>query len=76
MTNRKDQSCGDVLEQALGLIEMRIIRLSGWFLLYLVATFCWMVLIEHGAENFLQGSLIELQDLQSFLVQLPSRFGH
>jgi hypothetical protein len=54
---------------------MRVIRWFGWLALYLVVTFVWIVLIEHGPESFLQGSIIEFQDLQSLLAHLPSRFG-
>jgi hypothetical protein len=43
-----------------------------WFALFLGAAFCWTVLIEHGAENFWEGSRIEIENLQWLL----SKKGH
>ncbi|MBV9390439.1 MAG: hypothetical protein JOY96_00960 [Verrucomicrobia bacterium] len=42
---------------------MKKARLAGWAILYLGASFCWIVLIEHGPENFLDGIRIELENL-------------
>lgn len=42
---------------------MRMLRLLFWFLFFIVATFSWIVLIEHGPENFWEGSRIELENL-------------
>jgi hypothetical protein len=28
-----------------------------------IATFCWVVLIEHGPENFIEGIRIEIENL-------------
>jgi hypothetical protein len=41
-----------------------------WFFLFLAATFCWVVVIEHGPENFVAGSKIELENLGSFATRL------
>jgi len=36
----------------------------------LTATFCWVVVIEHGPENFVAGSKIELENLGSLAARL------
>jgi hypothetical protein len=43
---------------------MRLLSKILWFLAFLVATFCWMVLFEHGfsVKSFKEGALQELQD--------------
>jgi len=42
---------------------MRALRLLIWLLFFIIATFSWIVLIEHGPENFWEGSRIELENL-------------
>ena len=37
---------------------------------FALATFCWVILIEHGPENFLEGTQIELENAISML-KLP-----
>ena len=44
---------------------MRWLRLALWLLFFVVATFCWVVLIEHGPENFAEGAAIELENLKA-----------
>ena len=43
---------------------MRLLSKILWFLAFLVATFCWMVLFEHGfsVKSFKAGALQELSD--------------
>jgi|GEM_PF-840260 hypothetical protein len=43
---------------------MRLLSKILWFLAFLVATFCWMVLFEHGfsVNSFTQGVKQELAD--------------
>jgi hypothetical protein len=42
---------------------MRWIGRLGWLALFIVMTFIWIVLIEHGPENFIEGSRIELENI-------------
>ena len=49
---------------------MRYFRLLLWFGFFAIATFCWVVIIEHGPENFIEGAKIELENLG----WVPSRF--
>lgn len=46
-------------------LSMRAVRLLVWLLLFIIATFSWVVLIEHGPDNFWEGSRIELENLHS-----------
>jgi len=46
---------------------MRALRLLIWLLLFIIATFSWVVLIEHGPDNFWEGSRIEFENLLSTL---------
>jgi hypothetical protein len=45
---------------------VRFIRLVWWLGLFAIATFCWVVLIEHGPENFIEGAKIEIENLGWF----------
>jgi len=44
---------------------MRLLSKVLWFLAFLVATFCWMVLFEHGfnMKSFTEGVRVELREL-------------
>lgn len=44
---------------------MRLLSKILWFLAFLVATFCWMVLFEHGfsVESFTRGVREELKEM-------------
>ena len=44
---------------------MRLLPKILWFIAFLAATFCWMVLFEHGfsVNNFTKGVGIELREL-------------
>ena len=46
------------------------LRARLWFLFFLGATFVWVVVIEHGPENFLQGSVIEAENAKAILTRL------
>jgi hypothetical protein len=41
-----------------------------WLILYLASTFCWIVLIEHGPDDFAQGCKIELDNFRELLLPL------
>jgi hypothetical protein len=45
-------------------------RIVLWLIVFAIATFCWVVVIEHGPENFVAGSKIEIENLGA----LASRF--
>jgi hypothetical protein len=49
--------------QAISFRPVRQIRLLLWFTFFAIATFCWVVVIEHGPENFIEGSKIEIENL-------------
>jgi hypothetical protein len=38
-------------------------RILLWLTFFVIATFCWVVLIEHGPENFIEGIKIEIENL-------------
>jgi hypothetical protein len=44
---------------------VRLVRWLLWLLLFVAATFCWIVLIEHGPENFAEGAAIELENIKA-----------
>jgi hypothetical protein len=44
--------------------RVRFLRFFLWLAFFLTATFCWIVVIEHGLENFLEGTQIEVENLQ------------
>jgi hypothetical protein len=48
-------------------------RLVSWLCLYLILTFCWIVLIEHGPESFWDGAKIEFENLQSLFAELSHK---
>jgi hypothetical protein len=50
--------------------RVRYFRLLLWFGFFAIATFCWVVIIEHGPENFIEGAKIEIENLG----WVPSRF--
>ncbi|MBV8585782.1 MAG: hypothetical protein JO308_05805 [Verrucomicrobia bacterium] len=41
-----------------------------WFLFFIGATFAWVVVIEHGPENFLQGSVIEAENAKAIVMKI------
>jgi hypothetical protein len=44
---------------------VRYFRMFLWLSAFVIATFCWVVVIEHGPENFVAGSKIEIENLGS-----------
>jgi hypothetical protein len=50
--------------------HVRYFRLLLWFAFFAIATICWVVIIEHGPENFIEGMKIEIENLG----WVPSRF--
>jgi len=50
--------------------HVRYFRLLLWFGFFVIATFCWIIIIEHGPENFIEGAKIEIENLG----WVPSRF--
>jgi hypothetical protein len=48
---------------------VRVARWTGWIGLLIIATFCWVVLIEHGPANFVEGVQIELENLVSIAMR-------
>lgn len=43
---------------------MALIRKLFWFILFLIATFCFVVLFEHGYEDFPQNAQAEFENLK------------
>jgi hypothetical protein len=43
--------------------QVRFFRLLVWLVFFVVATFCWIVVIEHGPENFAEGARIEIENI-------------
>jgi hypothetical protein len=53
-----------------------MLRKLAWVLTFILATFCWVVIIEHGPDNFIVGSKIEAENFKSLffrLIQLPGK---
>jgi hypothetical protein len=50
--------------------HVRYFRLLLWLAFFAIATICWVVIMEHGPENFIEGMKIEIQNLG----WVPSRF--
>jgi hypothetical protein len=53
-----------------------MLRKLAWALTFILATFCWVVLIEHGPDNFIVGSKIEAENFKSLffrLIQIPGK---
>lgn len=46
--------------------RVRYFRWVLWLIFFAIATFCWVVLIEHGPENFVEGAKIEIENLGWF----------
>jgi hypothetical protein len=44
-------------------IAVRYFCLLLWLAFFLIATFFWVVIIEHGPENFIEGTKIEIENL-------------
>ena len=44
---------------------MRFIQNIFWIVVFLVSTFCWVVLFEHGPSGFREGLKVEFEKLQA-----------
>jgi hypothetical protein len=49
---------------------VRYIRWVLRLIVFAIATFCWVVVIEHGPENFVAGSKIEIENMGSLASRL------
>jgi hypothetical protein len=49
-----------------------ILRLLAWFIVFLGATFCWIVLIEHGPDDFVEGCKIEAANVRAIVTRVVS----
>jgi hypothetical protein len=47
-----------------------ILRLLAWFIVFLGATFCWIVLIEHGPDDFVEGCKIEAANFRAIVTRV------
>jgi hypothetical protein len=47
-----------------------ILRLVAWFIVFLGATFCWIVLIEHGPDDFVEGCKIEAANFRAIVTRV------
>ena len=47
-----------------------VFRLLAWFIVFLGATFCWIVLIEHGPDDFAEGCKIEAANFKAIVTRL------
>jgi hypothetical protein len=47
-----------------------MLRKLAWLLTFILATFCWVVVIEHGPDNFIVGSRIELENFRSIFLRV------
>jgi hypothetical protein len=46
------------------------LRLFAWFIVFLGATFCWIVLIEHGPDDFVEGCKIEAANFKAIVTRV------
>jgi hypothetical protein len=54
---------------------MPILRKLFWIALFLASTFCFIVLFEHGPQNFAQNCQVELQNMQKLFNKKIERKG-
>ena len=47
-----------------------LLRLLAWFIVFFGATFCWIVLIEHGPDDFVEGCKIEAANFKAIVTRL------
>ncbi len=48
---------------------MALLRGIFWFGLFIALTFCFIVLFEHGPQNFVNGAQKEYSRIKSFVVK-------
>jgi hypothetical protein len=54
---------------------MALVRGFFWFGLFIVLTFCFVVLFEHGPRNFANGAQKEYARIKSFVVKRTEEIG-
>ena len=54
---------------------MGLVRGLFWFGLFIVLTFCFVVLFEYGPHNFASGAQKEYARIKSFLVKRTEEMG-
>jgi hypothetical protein len=47
-----------------------ILRLLAWSIVFFGATFCWIVLIEHGPDDFVEGCKIEAANFRAIVTRI------
>jgi hypothetical protein len=52
---------------------MALLRGAFWFVLFIVLTFCFVVLFEHGPRNFADGAQKEYSRMKSFVEKQKAR---
>ena len=54
---------------------MALLRGLFWFVLFLVLTFCFVVLFDYGPRNFASGAQKEYARIKSFVVKQTEEIG-
>jgi len=54
---------------------MALLRGLFWFVLFLVLTFCFVVLFDYGPRNFASGAQKEYARIKSFVVKRMEEIG-
>jgi hypothetical protein len=54
---------------------MALLRSLFWFALFLVLTFCFVVLFEYGPRDFVNGAQKEYARVKSFVVKQTEEIG-
>jgi len=54
---------------------MALLRGIGWFGLFLVLTFCFVVLFEYGPADFFNGAQKEYGRVKSFVIKRTEEIG-
>jgi hypothetical protein len=54
---------------------MALLRGVFWFVLFLVLTFCFVVLFEYGPRDFVSGAEKEYARVKSFVVKRTAEMG-
>jgi rhamnose utilization protein RhaD (predicted bifunctional aldolase and dehydrogenase) len=54
---------------------MALLRGVFWFCLFILLTFCFVVLFEHGLRNFANGAQKEYSRMKSFVVKQTQEVG-
>ena len=53
--------------------SMALIRSIFWVALFIVATFCFVVLFEYGPEGFVEGVPVELEKIKELALPAESK---